>query len=142
MRFQKLWRFFEKNATFSIIGLFQKLTYLKNEPISKIGLFQKLAFFKNFANAIIIGNVTFFFQKKTPQLLETHYIKCNLKNTSTFCRFVEQLVQWYPMSKVFHYFKNWFSESTRGAARPICRVSKQNQKENKSRKNHFFHFYF
>ena len=48
------------------------LAYFKNRPIPKICLFQKLAFFKNFANAIIIGNMTFF-SKKTPQHLETHY---------------------------------------------------------------------
>ena len=64
--FQK-YTFFQKEAFFKI-GLFQKLTYLKNEPISKIGLFQKIA------SAIIIENVTFFRKKKTPQLMETHYI--------------------------------------------------------------------
>ena len=62
-------------------GLFQKLAYFKN------GLFQKwpiskMVYFKIFAGAIIIVNVTFFFSKTTPQLLETHYIlvdltKCN-----------------------------------------------------------------
>ena len=50
VRFQKLWRLFEKNATFPIIVAFiSKMAYFKN------GLFKKLAYLKTLPKGFLIG---------------------------------------------------------------------------------------
>ena len=59
-----------KKWPISKIGLFQKLTYFKNGPILKIGIFQKVRRRHNYWKRDV------FFEKKTPQLLETHYTIC------------------------------------------------------------------
>ena len=63
--------FFEKNDTFPIIAArISKMAYFKNRAFSKIGLFlkkiglfQKFAHLKKITGSIIIGNVSFYFEK-------------------------------------------------------------------------------
>ena len=59
------------------MAYFKYRPFFKNSRISKIGLFQKLAYFKNFAGAIIIGNVVFFFEKNATTFGNALYIFWN-----------------------------------------------------------------